>query len=60
MSYNGTALAEGTGYTYDETTGVFASLPGVVAVPAASYTRNEDGSWTVQPGVSTLTVSGTV
>ena len=32
-------------YTYDETTGIFATLPGRVTVPAATYAQAEDGTW---------------
>lgn len=60
VTLNGTVLAEGTGYTYDETTGLFTTLPGQITVPAATYTQNEDGTWTVTPGTVTLTVTGTV
>ena len=60
VTLNGTVLAEGTGYTYDETTGEFATLPGSITVPAATFTQNADGTWTVQPGISTLVVTGTV
>lgn len=47
-------------YSYDEATGAFATLPGQITVPAASYTQNADGTWTVEPGTATLTVSGTI
>ena len=60
VSYNGTAWTEGTNYSYDPATGAFATLAGQITVPAATYPRNSDGSWTIVPGVSTLTVSGTV
>lgn len=61
VSFNGTALTEGTDYTYDETTGAFATLPGVIAVPAATYVQDPTtGEWTVTPGVSTLTIVGTI
>ena len=60
VTLNGVVLTAGTDYTYDEATGEFATLPGRITVPAAVFTQNDDGTWTVQPGVSTLTVSGTV
>ena len=60
VAYNGTAWTQGTNYTYDETTGAFASLPGQITVPAASYTQNDDGTFTVTPGTATLIISGTV
>ncbi|MEI3048770.1 MAG: hypothetical protein V8T65_12065 [Roseburia inulinivorans] len=38
VSYNGTALAAGTDYTYNEATGLFATTAGRITVPAAAYT----------------------
>lgn len=60
VTFNGTAWAEGTNYTYAPATGTFATVAGEITVPAATYTQNADGTWTVTPGVSTLTVTGTV
>jgi len=60
VTLNGVVLTEGADYTYNEAAGVFATRPSRITVPAAAFTQNADGTWTVQPGVSTLTVSGTV
>ena len=60
VTLNGAPLSEGTGYTYDEASGAFATVAGQITVPAASYVQNADGSWTVIPGTATLVVSGTV
>ena len=61
VTLDGTALTEGTGYTYDETTGEFATTDGTVTVPAATYTQDPTtGAITTTPGVAVLTVSGTV
>ena len=58
---DGAPLEAGTGYTYDEATGEFATLPGVITVPAAAFTQDETtGEWTTAPGSVTLTVTGTV
>lgn len=58
---DGVELAEGTGYTYAITEGDFATVPGVITVPAATYTQDPvTGVWSVTPGVTTLTVSGTI
>ncbi len=59
VSLDGQPLAETTGYTYNEATGEFATVPGVITVPAATYVQNADGSFTVVPGETVLTVSGT-
>lgn len=59
--YNGTTWEETTNYTYDETTGEFATLAGQILVPAATYTQDTaTGEWIITPGTSTLTVTGTV
>lgn len=61
VTYNGTALVLGTDYTYDQTTGAFATLPGLLTLPAATYTRDPaTGAWGVTPGTGTLVVTGTV
>ena len=60
VSFNGAAWTRGVQYSYNETTGAFATLPGQITVPAAAYTQNADGTWTVEPGTATLTVSGTI
>lgn len=61
VSLNGTPLTEGTDYTYDETTGVFTTVPGQITVPAATYTQDPaTGAFVVTPGTATLTVTGTV
>ena len=61
VTFNGAAWTEGVQYTYDEATGVFATIPANITVPAATYTQNPaTGAWSVVPGVSTLVVVGTV
>ena len=60
VTLNGVALAPGTGYTYDETTGLFTTVPGVITVPAATFTQGTDGAYTRTPGLATLVVTGTI
>ena len=60
VTLNGAPLAVGTGYTYDETTGQFATVPGVITVPAATYTQDPTGAYTAAPGLTTLIVTGTI
>ena len=60
VTLNGAPLAVGTGYTYDEATGQFATVPGVITVPAATYTQDPTGAYTAAPGLATLTVTGTI
>lgn len=60
VTFNGAPWTEGTDYTYNEATGLFATVPGRITVPAASFTQTPDGAWTILPGTATLTVTGTV
>ena len=61
VNLNGTPWAEGTNYTYDDTTGVFTTIPGQITVPAATYTQDPTtGAFVINPGTATLTVTGTV
>ena len=61
VTLNGTPLALTTEYTYDTTTGVFATVPGVITVPAATYAQDATtGAWIITPGVTELVVVGTV
>ena len=60
VTFNGTVLAEGTGYTYNAATGQFATVPGVITVPAATYTQTPDSQYATTPGSATLTVTGTI
>ena len=60
VTLNGTPLALGTGYSYDTSSGLFETLPGVITVPAATYVQNPDGSYTTVPGSTTLIVNGTI
>lgn len=60
VTLDGEPLALGTGYTYDEATGEFSTVESVITVPAATYTQEADGSFTVVPGVAVLTVTGRI
>ena len=61
VTLNGTALTLTTDYTYNPATGAFATVAGVVTVPAATYTQDTaTGAWTIVPGTTTLIVTGTV
>lgn len=60
VTLNGVPLLA-TDYTYNEESGTFATLPGVVTVPAASYLQDTTtGIITSTPGVAVLTVSGII
>lgn len=61
VTFNGTDWVENTNYTYSETSGEFATTQGQITVPAATYTQNPlTGAWGIEPGVSILTVAGTI
>ena len=61
VAFNGAAWTLPVNYMYSETTGVFATVPGQITVPAATYTQDMvTGEWIIEPGVSVLTVTGTV
>ena len=61
VTLDGAPLTAGAGYTYNETTGAFATTDGTVTVPAATYTQDATtGSIITTPGVVVLTVTGTV
>ena len=61
VTLNGAPLTEGTDYTYNETTGQFATVPGRITVPAATFTVDPvTGAYVITPGEAVLTVTGTV
>lgn len=61
VTFDGVAWTAGSQYTYDESSGLFTSLPGQITVPAATYTQDPvSGAYTVNPGVATLVVTGTI
>ena len=60
VTVNGQTAAVTTDYAYDETTGAFVTVPGQIAIPAATFSRNTDGSVAVTPGMTTVQVTGMV
>ena len=61
VSFNGTAWTQGVQYNYNEATGLFTTAPGQIVVPAATYSQDPvTGEYTVNPGVATLVVTGTI
>ena len=61
VTFEGTAWAQGVQYNYTPATGVFATVPGQILVPAATYTQDPTtGAYSITPGTATLTVTGTV
>lgn len=60
VTYNGDTL-DPSYYCYNETTGLFTTKPGVITVPAATFTQDpKTGEWTVIPGESILEITGNI
>lgn len=61
VTFNGVPWESGTDYSYSTADGVFSSLEGKITVEAADYTQDTDtGAWAIQPGTSTLVITGTI
>ncbi len=61
VTYNDTLWQCGVEYTYDEESGLFASLSGQITVPGATFSQNPvTGTFDMTPGVATLRITGTV
>ena len=61
VTFEGVTWSQGVQYTYDETSGAFATVPGQILVPAATYDRDvTTGEYRVTPGTATLVVTGTI
>ena len=61
VTFEGTPWTQGVQYNYNETTGLFTTVPGQILVPAATYTQDPvTGAYTANPGVAVLTVTGTI
>ena len=60
-TFNGTTWTAPANYSYNPATGQFTTNAGQITVPAATYTQDPaTGAVIIQPGVSTLTVTGTI
>lgn len=61
VTFNGVPWAQGVQYNYNEATGLFATVPGQILVPAATYTQDPvTGAYAAAPGIATLVVTGTI
>lgn len=61
VTLNGETWPQTGNYTYNAATGQFATVAGRLTVPAAAYTQDAStGAWRVTPGVTTVTVTGTI
>lgn len=60
VTLNG-AVWGASNYTYNEATGEFQTVAGNITVPAATYTQNPTtGAWMINPGITIVTVTGTI
>ena len=61
VALDGTTLTENTDYTYVQTSGLFTTTPGRITVAPATYVQDPaTGTWSVTPGETVLTVTGTI
>ncbi len=61
VTFNGVSWTQGVQYNYNEATGLFATVPGQILVPAATYVQDPvTGAYTATPGIATLVVTGTI
>ena len=61
VTFDGVSWTQEVQYNYEETTGLFATVPGQILVPAATYTQDPGtGEYSVTPGIATLVVTGTI
>ena len=61
VTFDGAAWTQGVQYNYNEATGLFATVPGQILVPAATYTQDPvTGAYTATPGIATLVLTGTI
>lgn len=59
VTFDGAVWTSPAYYTY--TGAVFATVPGRITVPAATYAQDaETGEWRTTPGTATLVVTGTI
>lgn len=61
VTFEGATWIDGVQYNYNDTTGLFTTVPGQIIVPAATYTQDPvTGAYTATPGIATLVVTGTI
>lgn len=61
VTFEGITWTQGVQYNYNETNGLFSTVPGQILVPAATYAQDPTtGAYSVTPGIATLIVTGTI
>lgn len=56
---DGLLWTQGVQYDYSESAAYFITQPGAIALPAATFTRDDFGSWSVTPSSLVIKISGT-
>ena len=58
---DGQPMTLNTDYTYNATSGEFATMNGALTIPAATFTQDPaTGEWSSEPGTATLVITGTL
>lgn len=61
VTLDGEVLTRPDDYTYNETTGEFATVAGKITIPAAAIAQNPNtGIWSRDPGTVVLKITGTI
>ncbi len=61
VTLNGAVIPETGNYNYNAATGLFTTVAGSITVPAATVTQDPvTGAYSITPGVTVVTVSGTI
>ncbi len=61
VRFNGQSWSAPANYSYDANSGAFATAPGQLAVPAASFIQDAaTGRWQTLPGTATIEITGTL
>lgn len=61
VTFNGVQWFSPQNYTYNSATGLFSTVNGQITVPPATYSQDPStGVWTLTPGSSTLSITGTL
>ncbi len=61
VTFDGTAWATPTNYSYNSATGVFSTVAGQITVPSATYSQDPiTGAWVTTSGTAVLEVTGII
>lgn len=57
--YNGSQIPDAS-FSYNEESGVFETVPGLINIPAATFTQDKNGVVSITPGERIISASGTI